>query len=61
MNLHFCMSSRPALGSTQLVPRALFPGVKLLGRGADQSLPTGAEVKETWVYYLISLHDVMIN
>jgi hypothetical protein len=27
-----------------------FPGVKLLGREANHSLPTSAIVKKTWVY-----------
>jgi hypothetical protein len=46
--------SRPAKGSTQppiqWVP-GLFPrGIKQLGREADHSPPTSAEVKKTWVY-----------
>jgi hypothetical protein len=53
-NFHFSMSSRPAVGSTQLtiqwVPGALSPGVKRLGREADHSPPTSAELKKMWVY-----------
>jgi hypothetical protein len=41
--------SRPAVGPTQSliqkVPGALSPGVKLLGREADHSTPSSAEVK----------------
>jgi hypothetical protein len=52
-NFHFSMSSRLALGPTQLpiqwVPRALSPGVKRPGREADLSPPTSTEVKKTWV------------
>jgi hypothetical protein len=53
-NFHFSKSSRPALGFTQppiqQVPGALSPGVKRLGREADHSLSTSAEVKKMWIY-----------
>jgi hypothetical protein len=49
----FSTSCRPALGSTeppiQWVPGALSPGVKWPGHEADNSPPTTAEIKETWV------------
>jgi hypothetical protein len=32
------------------VPGALSPGITQLGREADNSSPTSAEVKKTWVY-----------
>jgi hypothetical protein len=48
---HFCISSRPALGPTQLptqlVTLALSPRVKRPVCEADHSLPTSAEVKKT--------------
>jgi hypothetical protein len=47
------MSSRLALGPTQppieWVLRTLSPGVKRLGREADHSPPTSAEVKNMWI------------
>jgi hypothetical protein len=53
-NFLFSTSSRPALGSTeppiQWVPGALFAGVKRLGREADRSPLTSAEVKKEWIY-----------
>jgi hypothetical protein len=53
-NFLFSKSSRLALGSTQppiqWVPEALSPGVKRLGREADHSPPTSAEVKKMWIY-----------
>jgi hypothetical protein len=53
-NFRSSMSSRPALGPTQLpiqwVPGALSLWVKRPGREADHSPPTSAEVKKTWVY-----------
>jgi hypothetical protein len=53
-NFHFSLSSRPALGPTQppiqWVPGPLSPGVKWPGREANNSAPTSAEVKKTWVY-----------
>jgi hypothetical protein len=45
------------MGSTQphtyYVPGVLFPGVKRLGRGADPSRPSGAEVKLCEAVYLL--------
>jgi hypothetical protein len=45
--------------------RGLFPpGVKRLGREADHSPPTSAEVKNTWMYTStppIRLHGVVLN
>jgi hypothetical protein len=53
-NFLFSTSSRPVLGPTQppiqWVPWAISPGVKRPGREADHSPPTGAEVKNTWIY-----------
>jgi hypothetical protein len=53
-NFLFSTSSRSALGPTQppiqWVPRALFPGIKRLGREADHSPPASAEVKKMWIY-----------
>jgi hypothetical protein len=40
---------RPALGPTQ-PPIQWILQVKQLGYEADHSLPTGAEVKKTWIY-----------
>jgi hypothetical protein len=52
------LSTRMALGPTQppiqLVPGALSLGVKQLGREADHSLPSSAEVKEWVELYLQS-------
>jgi hypothetical protein len=53
-NFHFSISSRPALGHTELpfkqvsVPRS--PGVKRQEREAKHLPPSGVEVKRTWVY-----------
>jgi hypothetical protein len=51
---HFFMSSRLVLEPTQppiqWVPGALSPGVKRPGREDDNSPPSIAEVKKTWVY-----------
>jgi hypothetical protein len=48
------MSSRPVLGPTQppiqCVPGALPPGIKRPGREVDNSPPSSAEVKNTWIY-----------
>jgi hypothetical protein len=48
----FTTASRPALGPTQppiqWVPGALSLGVKRLGREADHSPPSSAEVKNAW-------------
>jgi hypothetical protein len=50
----FSMSSTPALGPIQppiqWVQRALSPGVKRTWREADDSPPTSAEVKKSWIY-----------
>jgi hypothetical protein len=49
----FPVSSRPVLGPTQppilWVTGAFSPQVKRPGREADYSLPTSAEVKNTWI------------
>jgi hypothetical protein len=54
----FATVSRPALGPTQpsiqWVPGALSLGVKRLGREADHSSPSNAEVKKAWIYTLHS-------
>jgi hypothetical protein len=67
-NFHFCMSSRPALGSTQpsiqWVPGALSPGVKRPEREADHPPPNNAEIKKMWIYTStppIRLHGVVLN
>jgi hypothetical protein len=48
---------RSALGATQprmqLVTRALSPEVNRLGRKADHSLPTSAEITNMWIYVYI--------
>jgi hypothetical protein len=53
-NLYFPITSRPALGWTQLpiqwAPGILSPGVKLPRRGSDHSLATSAQVRKTWIY-----------
>jgi hypothetical protein len=53
-NVHFSVSSRPALGSTQppinRVPGALSRGVKQQESEADHSPPTSAEVKKMCIY-----------
>jgi hypothetical protein len=56
------------LGPTQLpiqwVPGALSPGVKRLGREADHSPPTSAEVNKNVYLYIHSpmrLHGVVLN
>jgi hypothetical protein len=53
-NFIFTTSSRLALGPTQppiqWVSGALSPGVKRLGREADQSPPITAKVKKMWTY-----------
>jgi hypothetical protein len=51
----YSTASRQVLGTTQppiqSVTGALFPGENWPGREADHSLPTIAEVKNTWIYY----------
>jgi hypothetical protein len=51
---HFNAIATPVWGSTQpliqWVSGALSPGVKWLGREADQSPPTSAKVNKTWIY-----------
>jgi hypothetical protein len=42
-------SSRPVLGPT-LPPIQWVPGVERQGREVDHSLPTSAEVKNTWIH-----------
>jgi hypothetical protein len=53
-NFFHSTASRPALGFThhhiQRVPRAIPRGVKRLGRDADHSHPSRAEVKNAWSY-----------
>jgi hypothetical protein len=50
----FTTAFRPALGPTQppiqCVPGVLFLGIKHLGREADHSTPSSAEVKNAWIY-----------
>jgi hypothetical protein len=65
-NSHCCVSSRPALRSTQTpkwLPVALTRGVKRQGREADHPPRTSAEVKKTWIYPStppIRLHGVVL-
>jgi hypothetical protein len=53
-NLHYSMSFRPVLESTQppiqWVPGVLSLGVKRPGRESDKSPPTSAEVKKMRIY-----------
>jgi hypothetical protein len=53
-NFFFFALSKLSLGPTQAhiqwVPGAFLPGVKQPGHETDQSPPTSAEVKKTWVY-----------
>jgi hypothetical protein len=62
------MSSRPVLEPTQspiqFVPEALSQVVKQPEYEADHSLPTGAKVKQTWLYTStppIKLHCIVLN
>jgi hypothetical protein len=59
----FFMSFRPVPGTTQppiqWVPEDLSPGVKRSEREVDHSLPTGAEVKKTWIYTSIPPYAFM--
>jgi hypothetical protein len=64
----FATASRPALGPTrppiQWIPRALSLGVKCLGREADHSPPSSAEVEECVELYLhspIRLHGAVFG
>jgi hypothetical protein len=64
----FATSSRPALGPTQPpiqgVPGALSMGVRRLGREADHSSPSSAEVKNAWSCIStppVRLHGVVIG
>jgi hypothetical protein len=63
MNFVFSTSSRPVLGPTQRpfqrLPGAFFPRVKRQGREADQSPPTSAELKNTWIYTSTSPYAFM--
>jgi hypothetical protein len=53
-NFLFSTSSRPVLGPTQpptlRLPETISPRLNGLGREADHSPPTAAEVKKTWIY-----------
>jgi hypothetical protein len=67
-NVQFSTSSRQAMGPTQplmqWVPGALSPGVKRVGRVADQSPPNNGEVKKTWIYTStppIRLHGLVLS
>jgi hypothetical protein len=61
-NVHFPISSRPALGSTQTpikcVPGVL-QGVKRQVREADHSPPTSTEVKRMRIYTSTPPYDFM--
>jgi hypothetical protein len=62
-NFLFSTSSRPAVVSTQpptkCVPEALSSELKRPGREADHSPPTGAEVKQIWIYTTTSSQAFM--
>jgi hypothetical protein len=49
----------PTQPPVQWVQEVLSLGVKLSGREADNSRPTSAEVKETWVYKSTSLYAIV--
>jgi hypothetical protein len=59
----FITVSRPALGPIQppiqWLSGALSPGVKRLGREADHSPPSSAEVKNAWSY--TSIPPICLN
>jgi hypothetical protein len=55
-NFHFSMLSRPVLGSTERVARALSLGVKRPRPEADHSPPASAAVKKTWIYISTPLY-----
>jgi len=64
----FATASRPALGTIQspiqLVQGDLTSGVKRLGREADHSPPSGAEVKNEWSYIStpsLRLHGALLS
>jgi hypothetical protein len=64
----FTSASRPAPWPTQppiqWVPGALSLGLKRPGREANHSLPSNADVKNSWSYsytHTIRLHGVMLN
>jgi hypothetical protein len=63
-NFVFSTSSRLVLGLTQppikWATGALSLGVKQLGREADHSPPTNAEVKKTWIYTSIPPYIFMV-
>jgi hypothetical protein len=48
-NFDFSISSRPAVGRTQL-PIYWVPRVKRQGREANHLPPTIAEIKKTWIH-----------
>jgi hypothetical protein len=60
LGIFFTTASRPALGPTQppiqWVPGTLSVGVKRLGREANHSPPSSAEIKECVYLYFPSLH-----
>jgi hypothetical protein len=64
----FVSISRPALRSSQpparWVSEGLSLGIMLLGHETDNSYPSTAEIKKVWrvyFYYLIGLHDTVLN
>jgi hypothetical protein len=67
-NFLFATASRPVVRPTQppilLVPGALSLGIKRLGREADHSSPSSAEVKNAWSYtstHAIRFHGVVLS
>jgi hypothetical protein len=60
----FILAMGPTKPPIQWEPGALFPDIKRLGREADYSPPTSAEVKKIWIYTSIPpirLHGVVFN
>jgi hypothetical protein len=53
------LTLRPTQSPIKWVLEVLPPGVKRLVREADHSPPTGAEIKETWIYASTSPHVIM--
>jgi hypothetical protein len=62
-NFVFATAFRPVLGSTQ-PPTQKVSGIKQLGRKADHSSPSSAEVKNAWSYTVtpsLRFHGVIIK
>jgi hypothetical protein len=60
----FATASRPAVVSTQCIPRALTAGLKQPGHEVDHSSPSSAAVKNAWSCASapsLRLHGVLLN